>query len=92
MPGVFTSDCIAELLLEVITAAISTLDRYIHDQIVTHCLKLLSRPEGDIPKELRPLKLPALPLSNLARLLTVIFPSTPFRTRRNCLPPGPCHH
>jgi hypothetical protein len=56
----FTHDYLAELLRSVITAVVSALDRYIHDQIVTHCLKLLSRAEGEIPKELRQLKLPAL--------------------------------
>ena len=56
----FTHDYISELLRGTITSAVSALDRYIHDQIVNHAIKLLSRAEADIPKELRQLRLPAL--------------------------------
>lgn len=56
----FTHDYISELLRGTITAAVSALDRYIHDQIVNQALKLLSRPEVDVPKELKQLRLPVL--------------------------------
>jgi len=56
----FTHDYLSELLRGAITSTVSALDRYIHDQIVNHAIKLLSRAEGDIPKELRQLRLPAL--------------------------------
>jgi len=56
----FTHDYVSELLRGVITSSISALDRYIHDQVSTQSLKLLRRPEANVPKELRQLKIPLL--------------------------------
>lgn len=56
----FTHDYVSELLRAVITSSISALDRYIHDQVVTHSLNLLRRAEADVPKELKKLRIPLL--------------------------------
>lgn len=56
----FTHEYLSELLRSIITASVSALDKFIHDQIVSNSLKLLSRPEDDIPKKLKNLKISAL--------------------------------
>lgn len=54
----FAHEYVSELLRGVISASISALDRYVHDQVMKHCLTLLRRAEADIPKELKKLKIP----------------------------------
>ena len=56
----FTHHYLSELLRGAITASVSALDKYIHDQIVNRSPILLKLPEDQIPSELRKLKLPAL--------------------------------
>lgn len=56
----FAHAYVSELLRGVISSSISALDRYIHDQVMKHCLTLLRRAEDDIPKELKNLKIPLL--------------------------------
>lgn len=56
----FAHDYLSELLRATIAAAVSALDRYMHDIIVEKSWTLLSRPEGDVPKELRKLAVPIL--------------------------------
>jgi hypothetical protein len=56
----FTHDYVSELLRGAITSSVSALDRYIHDQDISYSLILLRRPEDDIPKELRKLRIPLL--------------------------------
>lgn len=56
----FAHDYLSELLRAAIASAVAALDRYMHDLIVDRCIKLLSRPEDDIPKELRKLAIPVL--------------------------------
>ncbi len=48
----FAHDMVSELLRSAVVAAISAVDRYMHDQVVKHCWKLLGRREDQIPKEL----------------------------------------
>lgn len=56
----FTHDYLSELLRAAIVAAVSALDRYVHDAVLQHCWSLLSRAEKDVPKELRNLAVPVL--------------------------------
>lgn len=56
----FTHDYLSELLRATIVAAVSAVDRYMHDIIVEKSWTLLCRPEGDVPKELRKLAVPIL--------------------------------
>jgi hypothetical protein len=56
----FTHEVLSELLRSALVAAVSALDRYLHDLVVEHCWKLLSRKEEDIPTELRKLQLPVV--------------------------------
>ncbi len=56
----FTHDYVCELLRAAVVAAVSALDRYLHDLITDHSWKLLSRSEKRIPKELGQLPIPAL--------------------------------
>ncbi len=56
----FAHDYASELLRSAIVAAISALDRYMHDYVVEKSWSLLSRPEKDIPKELKKIRIPVL--------------------------------
>ena len=56
----FAHDYASELLRSAIVAAISALDRYMHDYVVEKSWSLLNRPENDIPKELKKIKIPVL--------------------------------
>lgn len=56
----FAHDYLSELLRATIVAAVSALDRYMHDMVVERSLDLLRLPEEDIPKELRKLAVPIL--------------------------------
>ena len=56
----FTHEVLSELLRSALVAAVSALDRYLHDLVVEHSWKLLSRKEEDIPPELMKLQLPIL--------------------------------
>ncbi len=56
----FTHNYISELLRSSIVCVISALDRYMHDVMVDKCWGLLSKPEADIPKELKKLSIPIL--------------------------------
>ena len=56
----FSDEYLSELLRSAIVAAVSAMDRYFHDAVVSRCWTMLTRPEGQIPKELRALDLPAL--------------------------------
>lgn len=49
----FAHDYVAELLRGAVVASISALDRYLHDLVLQHCWKLLSKPESQIPNELK---------------------------------------
>lgn len=56
----FTHEYLSEILRGVVTASVSALDRYIHDQVTDKSLQLLRRAEEDVPKELRQIKVPLL--------------------------------
>ena len=56
----FGHDYVSELLRAAVVATVSALDRYIHDLVVDHAWKLLSRAEDEIPAELRKISLPVL--------------------------------
>lgn len=56
----FAHDYLSELLRASVVAAVSALDRYLHDQVVKHCWKLLSRAEDEIPKKLKEIDLSPL--------------------------------
>ena len=56
----FTHDYLSELLRASIVAAVSALDRYLHDLVVHHSWKLLSQAEDDVPNELQKISLPVL--------------------------------
>ncbi len=56
----FAEEYTGELLRSAIVAAISALDKYMHDIVVEKCWKLLNGPEKDVPKELASLKVPVL--------------------------------
>ena len=53
----FTSDYLSELLRFALVAAVSALDRYVHDVVVDRCWSLLSRPQDGGPRALREFKL-----------------------------------
>jgi hypothetical protein len=54
----FSHDYLSELLRSVVVAAISSLDRYLHDLVVHHSWKLLSKADEDVPTELKKLSIP----------------------------------
>lgn len=56
----FSHKYASELLRAAIVAAVSALDRYIHDLVVENSWKLLSRAEVSIPTDLKKLELPVL--------------------------------
>lgn len=56
----FAHDYLSELLRFSIVAAVSALDRYMHDLVTEHSWKLLRRKEEDVPKKLRDLKINAI--------------------------------
>jgi hypothetical protein len=56
----FAHEYLSELLRASLVAAISALDRYLHDVVLHHSIYLLSKKEEDIPKELRKLSIPVL--------------------------------
>ena len=56
----FAQEFTGELLRSAVVAAISALDKYMHDIVVEKCWSLLNGPEKDIPKELANLKVPVL--------------------------------
>jgi len=56
----FAHEYLSEILRGVVTASVSALDRYIHDQVTDKSLQLLRRAEADVPKELRQIKVPLL--------------------------------
>lgn len=49
----FSHDYVSELLRAALVAAVSALDRYLHDLVVDYSWKLLSQAEDDIPAELK---------------------------------------
>jgi len=56
----FAHDYLSELLRSAVVASVSALDRMLHDQIVKHSWKLLSKREAEIPKKLKLLSLSTL--------------------------------
>ncbi len=56
----FSHDYLTELLRSAVVAAISALDRYLHDLVVENCWKLLSKAEDQIPAELKKIKIPLM--------------------------------
>lgn len=56
----FDHTYVSELLRSSMVAAVSALDRYMHDLVLEKCWKLLSGPERNIPKELRRLSIPVI--------------------------------
>ena len=56
----FAHEYLSELLRSALVASVSALDRMLHDQVVKHSWKLLSRKESEIPKKLKSLSLDAL--------------------------------
>lgn len=50
----------SELLRAAVVATVSALDRYLHDLVLCHSWRLLSRSEKSIPAELKKLALPVL--------------------------------
>ena len=56
----FAEEYTGELLRSSIVAAISALDKYMHDIVVEKCWVLLNGPEKNIPKALANLKVPVL--------------------------------
>jgi hypothetical protein len=56
----FTHEYLSELLRSAVVAAVSALDRYMHDIVVHHCIDMLSKKEDDIPKEWRKVHIPIL--------------------------------
>lgn len=56
----FDHDFGAELLRSGIVAAISALDRYMHDVAISRVWGLLSGPEANVPKKLKKLSIPAI--------------------------------
>lgn len=56
----FSEEFTGEILRAAVVAAISALDKYMHDIVVEKCWKILNGPEKKIPKELASLKVPLL--------------------------------
>lgn len=56
----FQHSYVSELLRSSLTSSISAMDLYFHDIIVGYSWTLLSRAEGDVPKELQKIKIPIL--------------------------------
>ena len=56
----FSHDYLSELLRAATVAAVSALDRYMHDIVVKHSWSLLDRPEADVPSELSKVRLSPL--------------------------------
>jgi hypothetical protein len=56
----FAHDYVSEVLRGAVVAAVSALDRYMHDLIVKYSWKLLGRKEEDIPNQLKCLDITAL--------------------------------
>jgi hypothetical protein len=56
----FTHDYVSELLRESIVAAVSALDRYMHDQVVARSWSILSKAEDKVPKVWRKVEIPAV--------------------------------
>ena len=54
----FSHDYLSELLRSVVVAAISSLDRYLHDLVVYHSWTLLSKADEDVPTELKKVSIP----------------------------------
>ncbi len=55
----FKDDYLSELLRASLVAAVSGMDRYFHDIVVHYSWGLLKRREGEIPKLLRDVPIPA---------------------------------
>jgi len=68
-PSHFDHNYVSELLRASVVAAVSALDRYMHDLVLENSWKLLSKSEANIPKELKKLNIPAL---EVKRALTKI--------------------
>ena len=75
----FTHDYVSELLRSSVVAAVSALDRYVHDLVVHHSWKLLSRSEAQIPTELKKI---AISVTSVKAALTRL------RSDRNARPGG----
>lgn len=56
----FAHDYLSELLRAAVVAVVSALDRYMHDLVVKHSWKLLTRKEEEIPRGLRNFSVSAL--------------------------------
>lgn len=53
----FEHDHLSELLRSAIVCGVSAMDRYFHDTILDNALGLLRRPEADVPRKFREIKL-----------------------------------
>ena len=56
----FDHEYTSELLRSALVAAVSALDRYMHDLVVSKCWSFLNKPDKHIPKSLKELAVPAL--------------------------------
>lgn len=56
----FTHDYLSELLRSAVVASVSALDRLMHDHIVKHSWKLLTRNEAEVPSRLKSLPISAI--------------------------------
>ena len=69
----FTHDILSELLRAALTFTVSSLDRYLHDVIVSKCWSLLDQTESNVPRALRELPIPAyVTVKSLRRLRTAM--------------------
>jgi hypothetical protein len=65
----FSHDYVSELLRASVVAAISALDRYMHDLVLLHSWRLLSKPEDQIPNELKKIAIPVTATKRALRRL-----------------------
>ncbi len=56
----FTHEYLSELLRAAVVAAVSALDRYLHDLVVERSWKLLSQSEAKVPRELSEVAIPVV--------------------------------
>lgn len=81
----FTHVYISELLRSSLVASVSSLDRYIHDLIIYHSWRLLSKKEEEIPKGLREIRLPILTTKKIIEVLRKNQRSRPGNTVKKAL-------
>jgi hypothetical protein len=81
----FSHAYVSELLRSALVAAISSLDRYVHDLIVNNCWSLLSKKEEEIPKGLKELSLPVVTTKKIIDTLRKNKKSRPGNTVKSAI-------